>query len=61
MQRRAFLLLVLLAVMAAFYASIARQSVPAISASQKAQTESLNQLDERVLGKPGLATGAAGG
>jgi hypothetical protein len=53
MQRRAFLFLVLLAVLALFYASIAQRSMSGFSARQKAQTEAQAQLDERVLGSAG--------
>lgn len=52
MQRRAFLLLVLLLSLALFYFSVARQSMPKITAKQKEQTELLEQLDERVLQSP---------
>jgi hypothetical protein len=50
-QRRVFLLFILFIVLAVFYASITRQSLPAISTEQKAQTDMLNQLDEQVLGQ----------
>jgi len=49
MQRRVFLLFLLFVVLAAFYANLARQNVPAITAKQQAQTEMFNQMDERVL------------
>lgn len=60
MQRRAILLLVLLGVLALFYASVTRKSVPAITAEQQTQTRTLNQLDEQVLGKVGPAKEAGG-
>ncbi len=47
MHRRAILLLVLLLVLAVFYSTVVRQSMPDIKARQKAQTEMLNNLDER--------------
>lgn len=59
MQRRAILLFVLLAVLALFYASVARKSMPAISAGNKAQVQMLNRLDEQVLGEVGAQAAAA--
>jgi hypothetical protein len=60
MQRRAFLLFVLLAVLALFYSSIAQRSMPGIAARQKAQTEAFDQLDEQVLGRAGADADSAG-
>ena len=59
MQRRAILLLVLLGVLALFYASVTRKSVPTISAGNKAQVQLLNRLDEQVLGTVGAEPEAA--
>jgi len=52
MQRRTFLLLVLLLVLSAFYVSVTRQGVPEIASRQKEQTEQFNQLDENALAQP---------
>jgi hypothetical protein len=60
MQRRAFLLFVLLAVLALFYSSIAQRSMPGIAARQKAQTEAFDQLDEQVLGRAGADADSTG-
>lgn len=49
MQKRAFLLFVLLVVLTVFYISISGTNVPLITTEQKAQTEMLDNLDERVL------------
>lgn len=49
MQRRVYLLFLLFLVLAGFYASVARENVPIISARQQAQTDRFNQLDETVL------------
>ena len=50
MQRRTLLLFLLFLVLAAFYAAVTQENVPRITGAQQEQTESLNQLDERVLG-----------
>jgi hypothetical protein len=60
MQRRVYLLFILFVVLAAFYASLARE-VPEITAKQQAQTEQFNHLDETVLAKPGQADSVASG
>lgn len=52
MHRRAILLLILLVVLVAFYASVAVDRAPGIVSGQKAQTEQLNRLDEQVLDAP---------
>lgn len=57
MHRRAILLLILLVVLAVFYASVAVDRAPVIISSQKAQTEQLNRLDEQVLSAPDGASG----
>lgn len=49
MQRRLILLFVLFLVMALFYRAVIRQNMPEIKAKQAAQTQMLNNLDERVL------------
>lgn len=46
MQPRVYLLFILFVVLAAFYASVTRESVPEMAAKQHAQTEMFNQLDE---------------
>jgi hypothetical protein len=51
MQRRAMLLLVLLLVLAVFFTTATREPLSAIKAKQKAQTETLNNLDEIVNSK----------
>lgn len=51
MQRRMILLFVLFVVLAALYATVTRQNMPGIQARQKAQTETLNHLDEVALGR----------
>lgn len=51
-QRRAILLLILLVVLALFYASVTLDRVPDIVSSQKAQTDQFNRLDEQVLEAP---------
>jgi hypothetical protein len=51
MQRRAMLLLILLLVLAVFYTTAILQPMSAIKAKQKAQTETLNNLDEIVNSK----------
>ena len=56
MQRRAILLLILLAALVLFYASVALERAPTIISGQKAQTEQLNELDERVFGEPGTVS-----
>ena len=50
MQRRAFLLFVLFAVLAAFYTSVTHRDVSAIQSQQQSQAQQLENLDERVLG-----------
>lgn len=60
MQRRTFLLFVLLVVLALLYSSIAQRSMSGIAARQRAQTEALEQLDERVLGRAGADADSAG-
>ena len=49
MQRRMILLFVLFLVVTLFYSTVIRQNLPDIKAEQKAQTEMLNSLDERVF------------
>jgi hypothetical protein len=49
MQLRALLLFVLFLVLAAFYATMTRQSMSDFTDKQRAQTEAINQLDERAL------------
>ena len=49
MQRRVILLFVLFLVAALFYRAVIRQNMPDIEVKQKAQTEMLDNLDERVL------------
>jgi hypothetical protein len=48
MQRRVFLLFV---VLAGFYASVTSESMPRIESEQKAQTDQFNHLDELATGK----------
>jgi len=55
MHRRAILLLILLVVLAIFYASVAVDPAPRIISGQKAQTEQLNRLDEQVFDAPDSA------
>lgn len=49
MPRRAILLFVLFLVMSLFYSVVIQTSLPDIEAKQKAQTEMLNEMDERAL------------
>ena len=49
MQIRVILLFVLLLVVTLFYSTVTRQNMPNIGAKQKAQTEIMNNLDERAL------------
>jgi len=49
MQRRVLLLFVLFLVLAAFYATLTRQSMSDIASRQRAQTEAINQLEESAL------------
>lgn len=49
MQTRVYLLFILFVVLAAFYASVTRESAPVIASKQQAQTEMFNQLDEAAL------------
>ena len=46
MQRRVFLLFILFVVLAGFYASVTRTSVPVLTGKQRAQTEQFNQIDQ---------------
>lgn len=48
-QRRLILLFVLFLVLTLFYRVVIRQNMAGIEALQKAQTEALNNLDERAL------------
>ncbi len=49
MRKRVILLFVLFLVLTLFYSAGIRQSMPNMNAKQKAQTEMLNNLDERAL------------
>jgi hypothetical protein len=49
MQIRVILLFVLFLVVTLFYSTVTRQNMPNIGAKQKAQTEMMNNLDERVF------------
>jgi len=53
MQRRAILLFILFAVLAALYASVSGRSASQVMATQKAQAEMLEKLDEHVLEQSG--------
>jgi preprotein translocase subunit SecG len=55
MHRRTVLLFILFLALAAFYAMVMRESSQLLSNRQKQLTETLNQLDEQVLGPAGRA------
>jgi hypothetical protein len=46
--------LILLGALALLYASVTANRAPSVIARHKAQSERLNQLDEQVLGTPGI-------
>jgi hypothetical protein len=53
MQRRVILLFILFVVLAGFYASVTRTSMPALTGKQKAQTEQFNQIEQVVVTREG--------
>jgi hypothetical protein len=57
MKRRTVLLFLLFLALAAFYASVTSENVPHIMSEQKNQAETLNRLDEQVLGSAEDKTG----
>lgn len=50
MQRRAFLLFILFAVLAAYYSTTTRHDLSEIAGKQQSQARQLERLDEQVLG-----------
>lgn len=61
MQQRVILLFVLFVVLAAFYASVSRQSVPVITQKQRAQTELFDEMDANALNRTDTDAQASGG
>ena len=49
MHTRVILMFVLFLVVTLFYSTVTRQNMSGIGAKQKAQTEMMNNLDERVF------------